>query len=126
MKTPITCWNCDTEYDYQQHEVCPMCDAHFLDVPDHTTLEPSPGTRVSVKIDYSRQRLKVLPALLIVILLMIGGCSPYIREQVRQSKIKADALLWRMIGWYQQSLNYPKERKAALAFFRALDALSKP
>lgn len=53
-KTPITCWSCNTVYDYQKHEVCPICENHFLDGQARLqALPPSPvsGTRVSISID---------------------------------------------------------------------------
>lgn len=42
------CWSCDTVYDYMIHEVCPICESHWLDSKhNHPPLK-----RVSVDIDY--------------------------------------------------------------------------
>jgi rRNA maturation endonuclease Nob1 len=47
---PITCWSCDTIYDYSKHEFCPICDAHWLD----GNVEQQ--SRVSVRIEYDNER----------------------------------------------------------------------
>lgn len=77
-KTPITCWSCNTVYDYQKHEVCPICENHFLDGQMRMqALPPSPvsGTRVSICIDYGRAKLKALPAALLALLLLVASCT---------------------------------------------------
>lgn len=76
MKTPIvpvTCWNCETEYDHMKHEVCPVCDRHWADVRKDDP--PQSGTRVSVKIDYSKRRIKALPVLLFIVGLILVSCA---------------------------------------------------
>jgi hypothetical protein len=77
MKTPITCWNCETEYNYNQHEVCPLCEVHWTDA-NKKQQPPEPGTRVSVVINHRLKSLKTVPALLLVFTLIVAAsCTKY-------------------------------------------------
>lgn len=64
FSTPITCWNCDTTYDYQQYKDCPICDNHFTAAPNRE------GRRVPVVIDYIRGIITTL-----LCLLFLCGCT---------------------------------------------------
>lgn len=75
MKTSIPCWNCDTEYDYNQHEICPICDSHWLDAPKQ---DREQGERVSVHIDYTRLRLRALRAIAVLLVFVsLSSCTTF-------------------------------------------------
>lgn len=80
FSTPITCWNCDTTYDYQQYKDCPICDNHFTAAPDKA------GKRVPVIIDYIRGIITTL-----LCLLFLCGCTstkPYCPTYAENSLIE--------------------------------------
>lgn len=51
----IKCWNCETEYNYSDHEVCPVCERHWLDARG---TQP-PRQRVLVAVDYEKEKFYV-------------------------------------------------------------------
>ena len=79
MTQPITCWQCDTEYDHNQHTHCPLCETHWTEGLQKRLIPPPvSGARLRVIIDHTKGAIKALPALLLALLLILSSCSRHV------------------------------------------------